>query len=742
MTGFLYDLLYSLPMVFFTGTFVNKYILGEELKPAVYLLMAVGCIFALMYRHFSMQLRIIVSGVCIFVLLGVYFALKSLKPEFFGEYGLFVLWEFLTGMAVSIVTVFLQSFITGKITCVFLLAASLLISLFTEIELSAFCVSMALLGVVLFLSELLQGGRSKGIKKYMVYLFPVFLAFSILLSISKAPADPYDWHHFIRAWENIKEKSFEIKQKLFHNNDEDYEAVMIGFSEDGRINGNLEDGEGHEIMKVVSSRQPGDNIYLVGTVFDTFEDTEWKNSGSENKNTCYFDCIEGFAAAYSLDSTHVTDYVRTEKMDVSFLSFSTKHAFAPSKTIEINLGGNTAETEYNTGSLLFDDTKGYKTVYRVLSSRLNRNEYAINELVSKNISVDEESYKRYLAQFGFNKREELSYEHFLEYKENIYKEYLPYTEVSEEMRKQLEYIMSLSDNPYERLCILEAELKNLVYTRTPGKLPENVKTPADFLDYFCFETGEGYCSHFATAFALMSRAMGIPSRFVQGYCVPVIQGEECMVTSNMAHAWVECYLPGAGWVPFDPSAGYAVGNYWQTSSEKSRLYGMAEYPSNIFAKEEESVPDQEEAGEPEDEEKERIHVKWYVVVLPLVGIILFVSGFFVLELNIFERRIGKAGLSKKAALLCKANMNMLSYCGYKVKAGETLEEFSERIGKEVSKTAVMFLPFYEKMLYSEEETGAKELSFIKESFDRIKLILREEKKILYYWYYLKGIRNT
>ena len=76
---------------------------------------------------------------------------------------------------------------------------------------------------------------------------------------------------------------------------------------------------------------------------------------------------------------------------------------------------------------------------------------------------------------------------------------------------------------------------------------------ADFVEHF-LESGKGYCTYFASAMAVMSRGIGVPSRFVIGYGL-VRDGKNYAAYTDNAHAWVECYFRGVGWVPFDPTAG-------------------------------------------------------------------------------------------------------------------------------------------------------------------------------------------
>ncbi|MGI8928760.1 MAG: transglutaminase TgpA family protein [Candidatus Limnocylindrales bacterium] len=73
----------------------------------------------------------------------------------------------------------------------------------------------------------------------------------------------------------------------------------------------------------------------------------------------------------------------------------------------------------------------------------------------------------------------------------------------------------------------------------------------------CFlEIKQGYCEFFASAMTMLMRELGVPARYVLGY----LPGQEMddgswRVDRSAAHAWVEVYFPGHGWVPFDPTPG-------------------------------------------------------------------------------------------------------------------------------------------------------------------------------------------
>ncbi|MGC8795288.1 MAG: transglutaminase-like domain-containing protein, partial [Bryobacteraceae bacterium] len=91
---------------------------------------------------------------------------------------------------------------------------------------------------------------------------------------------------------------------------------------------------------------------------------------------------------------------------------------------------------------------------------------------------------------------------------------------------------------------------NYRYNRKPPAEP-----PGDPLAWFLFEKREGHCEYFASAMAVLLRAVGIPSRVVTGFQGGVynpVSGWHVLRACD-AHAWVEAYLPATGWTSFDPT---------------------------------------------------------------------------------------------------------------------------------------------------------------------------------------------
>ncbi|HZT45069.1 MAG TPA: transglutaminaseTgpA domain-containing protein [Gaiellaceae bacterium] len=87
------------------------------------------------------------------------------------------------------------------------------------------------------------------------------------------------------------------------------------------------------------------------------------------------------------------------------------------------------------------------------------------------------------------------------------------------------------------------------YTNTPAM------DPTAPLVGFVTQTRSGYCQHFAGAMALMLRYLGVPARVAVGFSSGTYDDARGVwrVTDRDAHAWVEVWFRGYGWLPFDPT---------------------------------------------------------------------------------------------------------------------------------------------------------------------------------------------
>ncbi len=88
---------------------------------------------------------------------------------------------------------------------------------------------------------------------------------------------------------------------------------------------------------------------------------------------------------------------------------------------------------------------------------------------------------------------------------------------------------------------------------------ETTPTGRHGADEFLFDLRVGYCEHYASAFTILMRAAGIPTRVVTGYQGGFWQpnGRYLLIRQSDAHAWTEVWLDGSGWTRVDPTSAVA-----------------------------------------------------------------------------------------------------------------------------------------------------------------------------------------
>lgn len=124
-----------------------------------------------------------------------------------------------------------------------------------------------------------------------------------------------------------------------------------------------------------------------------------------------------------------------------------------------------------------------------------------------------------------------------------------YAPLWEEARR----LTARSRSPYEATLVLERWFRVRGGFRYEEHPPVSVANPplVDFVEV----TRAGYCQHYAGAMALMLRTLGIPARVAVGFTAGTWKGGIWTVTDQQAHAWVEAWFAGYGWLTFDPTPG-------------------------------------------------------------------------------------------------------------------------------------------------------------------------------------------
>ncbi len=159
-------------------------------------------------------------------------------------------------------------------------------------------------------------------------------------------------------------------------------------------------------------------------------------------------------------------------------------------------------------------------------------------------------------------------------------------EATDRVRQFARSVTRGAKNDYDAARRLERAIgeRALYNTDAPA-----VPSGENAVDWFLFESREGYCDLYATAMVVGARSLGLPARYVSGF----LAGQEedsrdesgwLVVRESDAHAWAEVYFDGVGWVPFDPT-GYArvknsdtsadreAGPWWRTERFRKAVVG-------------------------------------------------------------------------------------------------------------------------------------------------------------------------
>ena len=129
--------------------------------------------------------------------------------------------------------------------------------------------------------------------------------------------------------------------------------------------------------------------------------------------------------------------------------------------------------------------------------------------------------------------------------------YLQLPKLDERVATLAQQITGNARAPFRQASLIERHLRHQFgYT-----LDLPATKVGDPLAHFLFERREGHCEYFASAMTVMLRTLGIPARLANGFLGGIYNplSDEQVIRSSDAHSWVEAYIPGHGWLTFDPT---------------------------------------------------------------------------------------------------------------------------------------------------------------------------------------------
>ena len=133
-------------------------------------------------------------------------------------------------------------------------------------------------------------------------------------------------------------------------------------------------------------------------------------------------------------------------------------------------------------------------------------------------------------------------------------EYFRFEGVEQEVVDLANKIVEGATNDFDKAAALTA-----FFNGPTSEFKYDLKTQGDVtkdaLTEFVTKTKVGYCEQYASAMAVMARVVGLPSRVAIGFTAGVAAGDNSyrVISTDDAHAWVEIFFPGHGWMTFDPT---------------------------------------------------------------------------------------------------------------------------------------------------------------------------------------------
>lgn len=234
-------------------------------------------------------------------------------------------------------------------------------------------------------------------------------------------------------------------------------------------------------------------------------------------------------------------------------------------------------------------------------------------------------------------------------------------DVAPRVRALAAQLAAPTGNRFDTVAAIENYLKANETYDINSPLPHKGDDP---VDDFLFVSHRGFCEQFATAAVVMLRSVGVPARLVTGFAFGETSAQpgKRIFRESDAHAWVQVYYPGVGWVSSDATASAAAG---AASSGGSSVRGqVADALTAAWKK----VP------------HGRVGAFVVVCVALVVG---FVGTVLVGQRLIRRRRVAQVGAAADDGPVLAAYLRLERALAAQERArapGETFAEFARRLG--------------------------------------------------------------
>lgn len=422
------------------------------------------------------------------------------------------------------------------------------------------------------------------------------------------------------------------------------------------------------------------NEYLRGFVGEAYANGEWKALSADevvaHNDLFYWLGRDGFDANAQLGTAAQSvefDQTSDASIEIEAAGARGGYAYLPYGYVSGSAHTTTTDLAMTIAQKPADDA----STQLAFDSTLLRKSYLLQEQIVAN---QEQEGASALAQYL---RDESGYRSF------VYSNYLSIPATVADTFEEM-FGRAWQFTPEEAKAQILQELEGVVTYDTTVSTRNNDK---DFVSYFLEDQQKGYDVHYATTATLLMRYYGVPARYVEGYRLdteeldkaaseaaqPSFQGSQAEsaqgasqaakggyhITEQNAHAWVEYYLDGVGWIPFEVTPGQIDYSFYELSDSLSmQMQGSASRDSSesssVWMPEIEE-PEPEPEPEPPSTISEVLRASSAMWPWALLGFVLTVLVGMVVRSVVLRRRLARFNESLATAAPSQAVPAAFSY---------------------------------------------------------------------------------
>lgn len=657
----------------------------------------------------------------------------------------------------------------AKVVLAVVLLAVMIIFSISQMEINKAVVGIAIFYILTVIVELYgiiysrKAGKQEK-KEGILYLAPICLLLAILAIAFPSKPEPLQWKAVKYVYNNVKEQIEVWRTELnyyFGNARSEFFVSLTGYSEDnGELQSETNLIKDNKVAMKISGLDKGKSAYLIGSVSDIYTGTSWEKSREDyvpEQKEYFLDYVEMFYAL-SRQEMIVLDnnrFLERKTLRVEYNNIKTKTFFYPIMMSSYDIFTRYKKITTHTPQINFVKARGKGTSYQLIYYELNLEGDAFKNMLRKadtfsydNNPVLNQETADYVQNTMLNQDDvedllQTDYYGLLKDRSEMIKE--RYTALPDTLPDRVydlaEEITKGYNNKYDKLKAIETYLlTNYTYSLDAQKLPEG----SDFMDYFLFESRKGYCTSFASAFAVLGRCIGIPTRYVEGFlgnCKTRDENYNYLIKNSQAHAWGEAYIEGIGWIPFEATAPFFNNRYsqWAELPKQGTVdlsIGSGYQPEINDDSSKPFQPEEEIVEVEKDNMKEIVSGIIISISTLLILLLLLIIYYYVMRYR-YKKSFGKADNNQKMYMLFLRILNLLKREGFSLDQQETILMLSDRVKEEFCFGQISFSEIagiFMRYRYADENVNEEELRQVTIYHEGLKEKQKQEDSRLKVWF--------